>query len=61
MTHTRVPLPQTKVCATKNNKPRRGDSKYRCHASGLAVDCWDWPLAYPHTAMSALLLHQQRV
>ena len=29
-------------------------------ASGLAVDCWDWPVAYPQTAMSALFLLQQR-
>jgi hypothetical protein len=32
----------------------------RSPASGLAVDCRDWPVAYPQTAMSALFLLQQR-
>jgi len=45
------------VLSTGNDKPRR-DSIGR--ASGLAVDCWDWPVAYPQTAMSVLFLLQQR-
>ena len=46
------------VLITGNDKPRRDSIG---HASGLAVDCWDWPVAYPQTAMSALFLLQHGI
>ena len=45
------------MLSSGNDKPRRDSIG---HASGLAVDCWDWPVAYPQTAMSVLFLLQQR-